>query len=1118
MIRVYDAKATDFTGNGLGGLMPSVCRVTETLGGEYELEIEHPLDEFGKWQRLQLNNIVLADVPSMTAPGLLLSEVMSTERQRTKYTLDGWTTNYGYNPIGAWYGTHQVHTTAHGAKIEGVTITDVMLRIHSLKTNNPCTMFLTVGNGTPMSVNLPWGVGGEHVLHFGADAQVTLAESFQITLTGLNTAIKGNGAWSIADYDVELIIEHVNLNAKKYRFKTLVQTGVYNTAGGTMLDALRVGSECVGTNFTQTINGVTWVEVYTAGGAHGWARWKKADGSYNWLSRGSSIPKSEEGSLIQPKPLKEQPFRIYEITPKLDGITAKARHIFYDLLGVITRPRDISDNTIGANAVMELAQSTRSKHPFAFHSNLTTKKSGYSIKETNFIDALLGDDGIAKAYKGELLRDRFDVYLMKQIGQDSGLVISEGKNLRSMSFKTDASNVVTRIIPKGKRSDGSDLYLDGAGYVEAKNAADYPVPIYSVLEVSGAQEGQDMSLAQAQEKLRKEAEDAFEKGAALPDYTVDIDMVSLSETEEYKLIASAEALRIGDTVTLKTRRTGINAQLRMVEYTFDCILRRYEKVTLGTPEKALDAGLVSAAQIANGSIGGGKLAFGAVGSQQIGNASVTSAALQLLSVGTAHIKTAAVDALVAKSIQAAQAQIDRLTAGKVEAEQLEAKLLQAVTARIRSLYATKAEADTVAARIVNAVHADIGTADVETLKTKLLDAAKAEIAELDADHLTALEADVVTLKATNIDAERLEAKTAEIVLANIAKAVIKTAQIENLESVIRANISSATIGTAQIQELESVILANIRNAVIDYAKVRDIAADHALIRKGTAGEYFIDRLAVTAAQMVDLTVGKLCVKAADGKYYNLTVDISTGTVRAAEVTPGAEELSAGQTAAGRHIVETDLTVTDLNATSAKAVEALIGKLTAGRIDVDQLFAREATIAKLNAMDITGNEGIRLIAQKADGNEGQIAALSDQITATVTVLEGVENALDGKADAETLTRLSTQLRQTAESLTATITRTEELEGGADATAATLREYQLAVRIDAEGVSIGKSDSDLVTRITNNRMSFLQAGTEVAYISSNQLHIMQAHVEQSLRLGQLVCAVDASGSGVTWTIAE
>ena len=57
MICVYDAACTDFSNNGLGSINPSSCQVTETLNGEYELTVIHPIDEIGKWQRLVEGNI-----------------------------------------------------------------------------------------------------------------------------------------------------------------------------------------------------------------------------------------------------------------------------------------------------------------------------------------------------------------------------------------------------------------------------------------------------------------------------------------------------------------------------------------------------------------------------------------------------------------------------------------------------------------------------------------------------------------------------------------------------------------------------------------------------------------------------------------------------------------------------------------------------------------------------------------------------------------------------------------------------------------------------------------------------------------------------------------------------
>ena len=52
MICVYPADCTDFSANGLGVLSPQTATVTETLNGEYELQLVHPIDETGKWQRL----------------------------------------------------------------------------------------------------------------------------------------------------------------------------------------------------------------------------------------------------------------------------------------------------------------------------------------------------------------------------------------------------------------------------------------------------------------------------------------------------------------------------------------------------------------------------------------------------------------------------------------------------------------------------------------------------------------------------------------------------------------------------------------------------------------------------------------------------------------------------------------------------------------------------------------------------------------------------------------------------------------------------------------------------------------------------------------------------------
>lgn len=62
-ICVYDLRCDqlDFDNNGLCILMPTVCEITEELNGQYELYMEHPIDEDGRWKTLLELNIVKAD-------------------------------------------------------------------------------------------------------------------------------------------------------------------------------------------------------------------------------------------------------------------------------------------------------------------------------------------------------------------------------------------------------------------------------------------------------------------------------------------------------------------------------------------------------------------------------------------------------------------------------------------------------------------------------------------------------------------------------------------------------------------------------------------------------------------------------------------------------------------------------------------------------------------------------------------------------------------------------------------------------------------------------------------------------------------------------------------------
>lgn len=82
MICIYPTDCTDFSGNGLGAVQPMSCTVTETLNGEWELTLTHPIDEYGRWTRLTEGRILRAPVPAAMTPQVNL---VAQQYQTTTY-------------------------------------------------------------------------------------------------------------------------------------------------------------------------------------------------------------------------------------------------------------------------------------------------------------------------------------------------------------------------------------------------------------------------------------------------------------------------------------------------------------------------------------------------------------------------------------------------------------------------------------------------------------------------------------------------------------------------------------------------------------------------------------------------------------------------------------------------------------------------------------------------------------------------------------------------------------------------------------------------------------------------------------------------------------------------
>ena len=229
---------------------------------------------------------------------------------------------------------------------------------------------------------------------------------------------------------------------------------------------------------------------------------------------------------------------------------------------------------------------------------------------------------------------------------------------------------------------------------------------------------------------------------------------------------------------------------------------------------------------------------------------------------------------------------------------------------------------------------------------------QAAIDQLNANSITAVSGAIANLEVT----DELYAN-----FARIFELVANQIEAGNVETDALA---------AQLAEIVS-LTASV--AEIGYADIKDLTTDEAIITDGVAGSLYINRLAVTSANMLNATLGELVLKGEDGQYYRIFVG-SDGTMRAESVAVSEGEIESGVTDSGNQIVETTINADSLNAANIKGESAIIAEiftqaLTAGKITAAEAMLATATIPALyttsveamgNSMTFSANERIQFI--------------------------------------------------------------------------------------------------------------------------------------------------------------
>lgn len=764
MICVYPADCADFSTNGNGTLSPLSANVTETLNGEYELELVHPIDEAGKWQRLVEGCILRAPVPAAMTPRVHFSALGDDSGAEV------------------W----RVNTDFSGAQTRKGT-----LRLRS----GPGTKYKTLAS---------------------------------------------------------------------YKHGSLVQV------------------------VTKTNS--SWYEVTAPDGKHGYM-----STTYLVFDHRESSASEAVSSTVEERQLRDQPFRIYRVVPEIDKITVYARHVFYDLLDNMIQSYKPSSAAVGASVVQTISSSCLSEHDFTFYSDLDSRAEDVEFVNINPVDALLGEGGVVEKYKGELTRDWWDVFLVKRVGQDSNVQIRQAKNLLGISYDVDLTDVVTRIMPTGEDADGNVLYLPEL-FIDSPLIGNYIHPKWIHLPVSDAKEKTDgddqKTKQQCYASMREAVQAQYDAGCDMPTVTLNVDFINCAETEEYKEYGFLQNIYLGDAVRVIAPRIGVQVSMRMTQYTYDCLTKKYTSMTLGTVADTVEGNTISARQLPSGIITGSKLAINSVGTGALQSGSVGSVQIQMAAIETAHIQDAAISN--AKIGQAAVG-----TANIQDASIVQAKIAEGAIGT-----------------------AQIGDATIDRAKIKegAIGSAQIEDGVITAAHIGAGE-----IQEANIhDGAITHAKITDGAIRNahIQDSAIDTAKIADA-AITNAKIDGAAIGTANIQD-GAIVRAKILDGEIVTAKIADLAVTGAKIADLAVTTAKIAQAAITNAQIANAAVD--------------TAQIALGAITAALIAQGA--VGTAQ-------------IADASITDAKIVELTANKITAGTLSVERLIIRGSEHSLIYAINNMG---------------------------------------------------------------------------------------------------------------------------------------------------------------------
>lgn len=276
-----------------------------------------------------------------------------------------------------------------------------------------------------------------------------------------------------------------------------------------------------------------------------------------------------------------QLFRAYNIVRDefTSSIIVKAKHITNDAASNFIEDFTVENITPGA-ALSKLFSSTTYPSKFSGTSDITTLSST-SIQRKNPLEIIAGVEGsLLDIWGGELVRDNFNIKLLKRRGRDNVTSVRYRKNLTGLETDVDTENVITRIYPFANKQDANgneQTIVLPEKYVDSEH-----INAYSNIKILSVDYSSDDTVSDIT-TLRNAAGKYFANSKTdIPEINIKVSFEPLSEMKGYEKYKNLEVVELGDTITVYHPDLNVNITAKAVRTKYNVITEKYEEIELGS--------------------------------------------------------------------------------------------------------------------------------------------------------------------------------------------------------------------------------------------------------------------------------------------------------------------------------------------------------------------------------------------------------------------------------------------------------------------------------------------------------------------------------------------------------